>query len=194
MGQRLVIDFKDCKNNPLGAIYYHWSGFSNSSCEKLVDFMSNWENTNPNHEDLLRFLETCKQCGYGIAYDNSKLPPDTVKLFKKHIDRNHGIFAIAADTDEYDELKNWGDTLIEVNFATNEVIHSVFNIYSSVSEYNSEMPDDIQITPDQENKLIHLQSTVDIYPIDDIYKICHLVTNAPDMFYNGDGSLIEKIR
>lgn len=193
MGQRLVIDIKGCDSKPLGCIYYHWNGYTDSSYSTTSEFLSAWENTDPNKEDLERFLECCKNLNYGMAYDGSKLPTNTVQMFKQHIDRNHGIFTIAADNKAYADMKSWAEALVEIDFSTNIIVNSTFGFYQSPQEYNDEMPDDMQLSKSDIAKLAKSKEQVDIYEIKDHYKITSEVSYMPYTFINKDGSLLVKI-
>ena len=81
MGQRLNLEIKK-GNNVLANAYYHWSGYSSSSCRIALDAM-NYINENPqNIDDRLYAIRILESTGAGLTdFNPTEEEKETAKNF-----------------------------------------------------------------------------------------------------------------
>ncbi len=124
MGQRLVVD---CKFGGVteATCYYHWSGFTSSTMQILVDIVNAYQaNKDKDADKSGRFkaLKYLFATGGTLTSKTKEYDPDLSKLFDRgYCDRNEGLIDI--DPKEIADSKSWAEQNAIIDF-DNQVIRT----------------------------------------------------------------------
>lgn len=94
MGQRLNLEIKTADNHELN-VYYHWSGYTRASLEKVVPFI----NSKGTVAEVLSILYAT---GAAVTYDDEELVQSLVPSVDHRFaeDRNKGVISFSEDSKE----------------------------------------------------------------------------------------------
>ena len=138
MGQRLNIEI--VKNGKvLANSYYHWSGFSNSAVNLVIQIIQTYEYTKKynvekyiKNQDLLFAIRLLEETGAGI-YDidtaRKILRDETMNLkLKKCQGRNEGIIAITQK--DIEETRYWEEGRVSIDIENKTIDFEVIKEYT----------------------------------------------------------------
>lgn len=177
MGQRLNIEIK-VGNEPLANSYYHWSGYSSSSCElalKVMDYMEEHpQTTEPNKLYAIRLLE---HTGAGLTdfaptdeekeqakkfyspkhYEEWVNKPSEIRTaqelfpnekFAECFGRNEGLLAITKYGME--ETRKWEEARVTIDIVSKTIDFDVYWVYNE-DDYDEKADEIIDLDFDLHN-------------------------------------------
>lgn len=155
MGQRLVITItKD--NKELAKGYYHWSAYTVSALETLLEVLSGYDEyvnvvKGEEHEDIIlatRMLEASQAgiCLDDLEYVEEKYP--NIK-FKECIDRNLGLIALSEE--KMMDFDRWSEGDIFIDLTSKTICFGV--LFETSDDYLAEcidLEDDYETQEDED--------------------------------------------
>ena len=138
MGQRLNIEI--VKNGRvLANSYYHWSGFSNSAINLVIQIIQNYEYIKKynvekyiKNQDLLFAIRLLEETGAGLNNINKAmeiLGDKTMNLKLKECQgRNEGIIGITQE--DIEETRDWEEGRVSIDIENKKIDFEVINEYT----------------------------------------------------------------
>lgn len=168
MGQRLVVTIK-ADNKEQMKIYYHWSGYTNSTFYKLSELWykcirplkDEGRSTKEILYGIIRFLENNvdeeylkvlkenfpefanRSCHGGVASGEMKYISDvfTGEKFLTNVDRNEGLVYMSAKG--MNDAQSWSEGDAEIDLDTETFVHYIYDRYDNKNEFSADYGDEL---------------------------------------------------
>lgn len=180
---------------PVGLIYFDWKAITDESYAIAEDIARAWLHTDETRLPLNRLLSICRNLNYNLANEYTQATPSfIIEEFGHNCDYASGAFAVASDTEAFDELCDLADANITFDITNNRIINQVFHIYDDLEQYQRIQGVKLTSVPIVElHSRIDKSSNIDNYPIKEAHRAHMLIRRTPKVFQIPDGLILEKI-